>query len=71
MGKVKTGGRCPKCGGNLYMDRDYNGWYEQCLQCAYMKDLAVVFQDKEKKIAELVPIKKVEELEEKEEHRRK
>lgn len=44
MGRIKTGGRCPKCGGNLYMDRDYNGWYEQCLQCAYMKDLAVVYQ---------------------------
>ena len=44
MGKVKTVGRCPKCGGNLYLDRDYNGWYEQCLQCAYMKDLAVVYQ---------------------------
>ncbi len=44
MGKIKTGGRCPKCGGNLYLDRDYNGWYEQCLQCAYMKDLAVVYQ---------------------------
>ena len=46
MGKLKTGGRCPKCGGNLYLDRDYNGWYEQCLQCAYMKDLAIVYQDK-------------------------
>jgi len=44
MGKIKTGGRCPKCGGNLYLDRDYNGWYEQCLQCSYMKDLAVVYQ---------------------------
>ena len=44
MAKIKTGGRCPKCGGNLYLDRDYNGWYEQCLQCAYMKDLAVVYQ---------------------------
>ena len=62
MGRVKTGGRCPKCGGNLYMDRDYNGWYEQCLQCAYMKDLAVVYQDKAKKIAELVPVKKVENI---------
>lgn len=41
-------GRCPKCGGNLYLDRDYNGWYEQCLQCAYMKDLAVVYQNKKK-----------------------
>ena len=46
MGKLNTSGRCPKCGGNLYLDRDYNGWYEQCLQCAYMKDLAVVYQDK-------------------------
>jgi len=49
MGRIKTGGRCPKCGGNLYLDRDYNGWYEQCLQCAYMKDLAVVYQGKIKK----------------------
>jgi hypothetical protein len=44
MGRIKTGGRCPKCGGNLYLDRDYNGWYEQCLMCSYMKDLAVVYQ---------------------------
>jgi len=44
MAKIKTGHRCPKCGGNLYLDRDYNGWYEECLQCAYMKDLAVVYQ---------------------------
>jgi hypothetical protein len=48
MGKIKTGSRCPKCGGNLYLDRDYNGWYEQCLQCAYMKDLAVVYQNRVK-----------------------
>ncbi len=48
MGRVKTGGRCPKCGGNLYLDRDYNGWYEQCLQCAYMKDLAIVYQNKDR-----------------------
>jgi len=43
MGKVKTG-TCPKCGGSLYLDKDYNGWYEQCWQCSYMKDLAVVYQ---------------------------
>lgn len=65
MGRLKTGGRCPKCGGNLYLDRDYNGWYEQCLQCAYMKDLVVVYQDKNKKIAELVPVKKVIEMDKK------
>jgi DNA-directed RNA polymerase subunit M/transcription elongation factor TFIIS len=48
MGNLKTVGRCPKCGGNLYLDRDYNGWYEQCLQCAYMKDLQVVYQKNRK-----------------------
>jgi len=46
MGGLKTEGRCPKCGGNLYLDRDYNGWYEQCLQCAYLKDLATVYEHK-------------------------
>jgi hypothetical protein len=48
MGRLITGGRCPKCGGNLYLDRDYIGWYEQCLQCAYMKDLGVVYRSKKK-----------------------
>ena len=48
MGQLIVGGRCPKCGGNLYLDRDYIGWYEQCLQCAYMKDLGVVYQNKKK-----------------------
>jgi DNA-directed RNA polymerase subunit M/transcription elongation factor TFIIS len=46
MGRLKTEGRCPKCGGNLYLDRDYNGWYEQCLQCAYLRDLAAVYEHK-------------------------
>jgi hypothetical protein len=44
VSRIKTGNKCPKCGGNLYMDRDYNGWYEQCLMCSYMKDLVVVYQ---------------------------
>jgi hypothetical protein len=60
MAKIKTGHRCPKCGGNLYMDRDYNGWYEECLQCAYMKDLAVVYQKEvkaEKGLKESVSLK--------------
>lgn len=46
MGRLNTGGRCPKCRGNLYLDRDYNGWYEQCLQCGFMKDLVVVYENK-------------------------
>ena len=30
---------CPRCGGDLYIDRDYNGWYQMCLQCGYMGEL--------------------------------
>ena len=61
MRHLITGGRCPKCGGNLYMDRDYIGWYEQCLQCAYMRDLGVVYQNKkraEKVTVESDPVKR-------------
>ena len=58
MGKVKSNVPCPKCGGKLYLDRDYNGWYEQCLQCGHIKDLAIVYQDKIKKIADSVLVKR-------------
>jgi hypothetical protein len=46
MGETSAKRRCPKCGGNLYMDKDYHGWYEQCLQCAYMRNLKVIYEDK-------------------------
>jgi hypothetical protein len=39
---------CPKCGGNLYMDKDYHGWYEQCLQCGLMHDLELIYEEKKK-----------------------
>ena len=26
---------CPRCGGDLYSDRDIMGYYRQCLQCGY------------------------------------
>ncbi len=44
---MKRGGfiqnsKCPKCGGNVYLDTDYYGWYEQCLQCGYTKNMAKV-----------------------------
>jgi len=35
-----TNKRCPKCGGNIFVDRDFSGGYEQCLQCGYNSDLA-------------------------------
>ncbi len=30
---------CPRCGGDIYIDRDWHVWYEQCLQCGYLNDM--------------------------------
>ena len=35
---------CPKCGGNIYLDRDSYGWYEECLQCSYTRDLETIVE---------------------------
>jgi hypothetical protein len=34
--KVKN---CPRCGGDMFIDRDIYGWYEKCLQCGYCCEL--------------------------------
>ena len=26
---------CPRCGGDIYIEKDKTGWYENCLQCGY------------------------------------
>ena len=31
--------KCPKCGGNVFLDSDQFGWYEGCLQCGYTRNL--------------------------------
>ncbi|MFH1002821.1 MAG: hypothetical protein V1780_01595 [Chloroflexota bacterium] len=33
---------CPRCHGNVIIDRDHHGWYEQCLQCGYERDLQTI-----------------------------
>ncbi|MBN2238455.1 MAG: hypothetical protein JW712_01670 [Dehalococcoidales bacterium] len=43
MGMMNTKQRCPKCGGNLFLVNDFDGWYEQCLQCSFIKYLDVVY----------------------------
>ncbi len=30
---------CPRCQGDMYIDRDEDGWYSQCLMCAYRIDV--------------------------------
>ena len=36
--------RCPKCGGNIYLDRDIHDWYEGCLQCGHISYLPTVVE---------------------------
>ncbi|MBI2869122.1 MAG: hypothetical protein HYX96_04770 [Chloroflexi bacterium] len=34
--------KCPRCrGGDIRIDRDEYGWYEQCIMCGYMRDLVL------------------------------
>ena len=38
---------CPRCGGDIFVDRDLEGWYEQCLQCGYRCELKSLDELKE------------------------
>lgn len=31
---------CPRCDGDIFIDRDLYGWFEQCIQCGYTRDLS-------------------------------
>ena len=35
---------CPRCRGDIVIDRDQHGWYEQCLQCGYQRDLKKIIE---------------------------
>jgi len=37
-GTLKLKG-CPRCKGDMVLERDHWGWYEQCIQCGYLRDL--------------------------------
>ena len=32
---------CPKCRGDMYLEKDNYGTYRQCLQCGFIRDLDV------------------------------
>ena len=31
--------KCMRCGGDVFIDRDIDGWFMQCLQCAHRVEL--------------------------------
>ena len=30
---------CPRCGSDMFIDRDYDNLYRQCLMCSYREDI--------------------------------
>lgn len=30
---------CPRCGGDVFIDRDLDTWYAQCLQCSHRHEM--------------------------------
>jgi len=40
--------RCRRCGGNVYLDKDQFGWYEECLLCSYTRDLQTIVDVRER-----------------------
>ena len=38
---------CPRCKGDIVIDRDQWGWYEECIQCGYLHDLRNVVEVKQ------------------------
>ena len=37
---------CSRCGGDVYIDKDIDGWFEQCLQCSFRHELKDLIQFK-------------------------
>ena len=35
---------CPRCKGDVRIDWDYYGWYEQCVQCGYQRDMKGILE---------------------------
>ena len=30
---------CPRCGGDMFLNKDLDDWYEECLQCSHSEEL--------------------------------
>ena len=54
MGKWKIHG-CPRCGGSLFVDRDAEEWYEQCINCSYRNELKVSVDSAKKPVTKGKP----------------
>ncbi len=55
MLKLKS---CPRCKGDLRIDRDQFGWFEECIQCGYVRDLVAVADEQITKPKKDLPAKR-------------
>ena len=46
---------CPRCGGDIFVTRDRDGWIEQCLQCSLRRELPGV--SRQRPVAQETPTK--------------
>ena len=44
---------CPRCKGDILVDCDCQGWYEQCLQCGYQRDLKDIIEVQQQRTQDL------------------
>lgn len=52
---------CPRCRGDMFVERDKYGWHKECLQCGHILDLTKIIRTgqyplKEEKNRRLVKI---------------
>jgi len=43
---------CPRCRGDMFLDRDNTGWYEECLQCGHLVELEPTSISREQQLAD-------------------
>jgi len=41
---------CPRCKGDVVVERDRWGWYEECIQCGYLRDLQNIVDVKQQAV---------------------
>ncbi|MEE8420910.1 MAG: hypothetical protein V3R92_05575 [Dehalococcoidales bacterium] len=51
---------CPRCKGDVLLDRDVYGWYQQCLQCGYQRDLKNIVKTRPQRAPEAEKVNRAE-----------
>ena len=41
---------CPRCGGDVFVDREFDVWYAQCLQCSHRSEVDVAVAPKKRPV---------------------